>query len=112
VIDALVAGRLNATPVRRTSKNGGSEFVTARMRASTADGSVFVNLLAFDPELQAQLLDLDAGASLCVSGPMKAHTYTDRDGAAQVSLEVIVQTINPLRHIKRKCDPEQPGHDH
>jgi hypothetical protein len=83
VIDALIAGRLNATPVRRTSKNGGSEFVTARMRASTADGSVFVNLLAFDPEPQAQ-----------------------------VSLVVIVQTINPLRHIKRKRDPEQPGHDH
>jgi hypothetical protein len=112
VIDALVAGRLHSRPVQRTARTGSGQFVTGKMVAATSDGTLFVSLLAFDPELQAQLLDLDAGASLCVSGPMKAHTYTDRDGAAQVSLEVIVQTINPLRHIKRKREPEQPGHDH
>jgi hypothetical protein len=112
VIDVLVAGRLFAKPVQRTARTGSGQFVTAKVVAATSDGTLLVSLLAFDPELQAQLLDLDAGASLSITGPMKAHTYTDRDGAAQVSLEVIVQTINPLRHIKRKREPEQPGHDH
>lgn len=107
MIDALVAGKLYGKPTERTSRQGRA-FATAKVRAGTADGSQFVGVVAFKADLVAALLALDDGDSVALSGELKVGVYTDRNGDAQPSIELMAQALTTPYHVSRKRAAQRP----
>ena len=103
-IAALILGKLHQRAEQRTSKTG-SPFVTAKARAAGGDGeSVFVNVIAFGDTACAALLALDAGDSVALAGSLKAGAWTDREGTARPSLDLVVAQVLTVYALKKKRD--------
>jgi single-stranded DNA-binding protein len=102
VIDALIAGRLYGTPTERETKHG-KAFATGKARVSTASGeTVFVNLIAFAESAVASLLALNDGDAVALAGELTPKAWTDREGQAKPSLDMVVHAILTAYHVSRK----------
>lgn len=103
-IEALVLGRLHQRAEQRTSK-AGRVFVTAKARTAAGDGeSLFVNVIAFGDTACAALLALDAGDSLVLAGTLKPGAWTDREGNARPSVDVVAAQVLTVYGLKKKRD--------
>lgn len=101
-IEALILGKLHQRAEQRTSKTG-RPFVTAKARAAAGDGdSLFVNVIAFDDTACAALLALDAGDSLALAGTLKPDAWTDREGNARPSLDMVAAQVLTVYGLKKK----------
>ena len=70
MIDGLVGGRLYGEAQIRTGQNG-KRYVTCKVRATTGDGdTLFVNVIAFDDEVQTGLLALSDADNVALSGAL------------------------------------------
>lgn len=113
MIDGLVAGKLHGKAVARTGATSGKAFVTAKLRAATANGEqVFVDAIAFRQSARTALLVLDDGDSTALSGELTAKTWTDREGQARVNFDMVVHAVLTPYHVRRKRlavegEPEQ-----
>ena len=88
-IEALILGKLHQRAEQRTSKTG-RPFVTAKARTAAGEGeSLFVNVIAFGDTACAALLALDAGDSLALAGTLKPGAWTDREGNARPSVDMV-----------------------
>lgn len=102
IIDALIAGRLHTKPERRTGKNG-KPFVTAKLRAIAGDGeSLFVNVIAFDEAPCAALLALVDGDSVALAGSITPKTWTDKQGNARPSLDMVAAQVLTAYHVTKR----------
>ena len=103
MIDALVTGKLATAPQQRTAKNG-KPFATARLRVPTTDPAVtiFCSVAAFDPEAVDALMALGAGDSVSVAGPLKVGTWTDKEGNARPSLDLVADRVLSVYAIRKK----------
>jgi single-stranded DNA-binding protein len=102
MIDVLTQGTLHKAPVQHTAKTGNA-FATATIRAATGDGgALFINCIAFDAAAVAALMALDAGDSLAVAGTATPKAWTDKDGNARPSLDVVAAHVLTLYHVNRK----------
>jgi single-stranded DNA-binding protein len=102
MIDALIAGRLYGKPQSRTSKNGNA-FATAKVRTPIANGeSAFVNVIAFSDSARATLLALAEGDSVAIAGELKVSTYSDKDGAARPSLDLVAHAVLTEYHVAHR----------
>lgn len=102
MIDALIGGRLYGKPARRMG-NSGKPFVTAKVRAAAGDGdALFVNVIAFSAGVGDALLALDDGDSVSISGALTPKVWTDRNGEAKPSLDMVAHGLLSAYHIKRK----------
>lgn len=111
MIDALIAGRLYGKPAERTSRHS-RPFATGKVRTATRnDEALFVGIVAFKPDLVAALLALDDGDSVALSGQLTIGTYTDRQGAARPSVELLAETITTPYHVSRKRAAQRPAED-
>lgn len=80
MIDGLVGGRLYGEAQIRTGQNG-RRFVTCKVRATTNDGdTIFVNVIAFDDDVQTALLALSDADSVALSGTLTPKVWTDKNG--------------------------------
>lgn len=110
-IEALILGKLHQRAEQRTSK-AGSPFVTAKARAAAGESeSLFVNVIAFSESACAALLALDAGDALALAGTLKPGAWTDRDGNARASLDIVAAQVLTVYGLKKKRDAVQAG-DH
>jgi single-stranded DNA-binding protein len=101
-IEALILGKLHQRAEQRTSKTG-RPFVTAKARAAAGDGeSLFVNVIAFGDTACAALLALEAGDSLALAGTLKPGAWTDREGNARPSLDVVAAQVLTVYGLKKK----------
>ena len=101
-IEALILGKLHQRAEQRTGKTG-RQFVTAKVRAATGDGeSQFVNVIAFADTASAALLALDAGDSVVLAGTLKPGTWTDREGNARPSLDLVTAQVLTVYALKKK----------
>jgi single-stranded DNA-binding protein len=102
VIDALIGGRIYTKPVERTSKNG-NRFATAKLRVSMRDGeSISVNVIAFADAAVIGLLALSDGDSVALSGELTPNVWTDKDGKARPTLDLLAHAVLTPYHVSRK----------
>jgi single-stranded DNA-binding protein len=105
MIEGLVAGKVYGRPEQRTSNSSGKRFVTAKVRAATTGGEMlFVNVLAFDSTAQAALLALSDGDAVSLAGTLTPKVWTNREGEARPSLDMIVSGVLTTYQVKRKRD--------
>lgn len=101
-IEALILAKLHSKPEQRTGKTG-RPFVTAKARAAVADGdAVFVNVVSFSETAGAALLSLDAGDAVALAGTLKAGAWTDRDGNARPSLDLVAAQVLTVYGLAKK----------
>jgi single-stranded DNA-binding protein len=102
VIDALIAGRLHGSAAERVAKNG-SRYVAATLRVATRnDETVFVRLIAFRSSVIDPLLALAEGDSVAAAGELAVKVWTDREGKARPSLDLLAHAITTSYHVARK----------
>lgn len=103
MIDALVQGKLTAAPQARQTK-ACKPMASARMRVATSDpeNAIFASVVAFDPEAVAALLALGAGDAVAVAGPMKVGVWTDNNGNARPSVDVVADRVLSVYAIRKK----------
>lgn len=101
-IEALILGKLHQRAERRTSKTG-RPFVTGKVRVAAGDGeSLFANVIAFGETACAALLALDAGDSLALAGTLKPGAWTDREGNARPSVDVVASQVLTVYGVRKK----------
>lgn len=102
MIDALIAGKLHNAPTQRTGPSG-KPFVTAMVRTPVADGdTMFVSVIAFDENVRGALLALDEGDSVSLSGTLTPKVWTDKNGTAKPSCDLVAHAILTPYHVTRK----------
>lgn len=109
MIDALIGGRIHGKPTQRTGNNG-KPFVVCKVRTPLAEGeSVFVNAIAFDKDVAAALLALDDGDSVSLSGALTPKVWTDKNGEARPSLDLVAHAVLTPYHVTRKRQAMKPA---
>ncbi|MFM0741124.1 single-stranded DNA-binding protein [Paraburkholderia xenovorans] len=93
MIDGLVGGRLYGDAQIRTGQNG-KRFVTCKVRATTNDGdTIFVNVIAFDDDLQTALLALNDADSVALSGALTPKVWTDKNGLIKPAMDMVAHRL-------------------
>jgi single-stranded DNA-binding protein len=114
VIEGLVSGKVYGRPEQRVGNTSGKPFVTAKVRAATNSGeTLFVNVLAFDTHAQAALLALSDGDAVSLAGTLTPKVWTDREGQARPSLDMIASGVLTAYQVRRKRDAvagTEPSH--
>lgn len=101
-IEALITGKLHKRAEPRTGRSG-RPFVTASVRAATGEGeSLFVNVVAFSESAGAALLALAEGDSVALAGSLTPKAWTDRDGNARPSLDMVASQVMTLYGLKKR----------
>jgi single-stranded DNA-binding protein len=97
MIDALIAGRLMGDVSRRVDKAGRTYLVARVLARNKADEEFIVNVIAFDEAACAALLALRDGQALALSGALPPKVWTDKQGIARPSLDLVaVQVMTAL----------------
>lgn len=93
MIDGLVAGKILGDPEGRKDKSG-KLFAVAKVLAQTGEGeTVIVNVISFDDEACAALLQLQEGDSLAVAGSLTPKVWTDKQGYTKPALDMVAQRV-------------------
>lgn len=109
MIDALIAGKLQGLAEQRTG-NSGKTFTLAKVRAAGSDGeTLFVNVIAFAEAAGAALMALQDGDPLALAGSLKVKAWTDRQGMAKPSIDLIAAQVLTPYHVKRKRNAVAAG---
>jgi single-stranded DNA-binding protein len=102
MIDGLVSGRLFGTATERTGQSG-KRFVTCKVRAASGDGeALFVNVIAFSTTAADALKALGDGDSVALAGSLTPKVWTDRNGEARPTLDMVVHAVLTAYAVKRK----------
>lgn len=102
MIDALIAGRIHGKPAERTSANGNT-FATVKLRVTVRDGEAFfVNVIAFAQAAVTALLALSDGDSVALAGELTPKVWTDKEGTARPSLDLLAHAVLTSYHVTRK----------
>ncbi|WP_213780111.1 single-stranded DNA-binding protein [Caballeronia sp. dw_276] len=102
MIDALVGGKLFKKPEERRSGSGKS-FVVANLNVCATDGEwFFVQVVAFRDTVKTNLLAMDEGDSVSLTGPLKISTYEDRHGTTKPSVSMVAQQVMTAYQVSRK----------
>jgi hypothetical protein len=102
MIDGLVGGRLYGEAQIRTGQNG-KRFVTCKVRATAGDGdTLFVNVIAFDDDVQTGLLALSDADSVALSGALTPKVWTDKNGLVKPALDMVAHGLLTPYNVRRK----------
>ena len=102
MIDALISGKLQGQAEQRAGSSG-KPYTLAKVRAAGSDGeSIFVNVIAFSFTAGAALMALRDGDSLALCGSLKVKVWTDRQGVAKPSLDMVAAQVLTAYHVGRK----------
>jgi single-stranded DNA-binding protein len=102
MIDGLIAGRLMGDASRRTDKMGRPYAVARVLARNKADEEFIVNVIAFDDAACAALLALADGEALSLSGSLTPKVWTDKQGMARPSLDMVAAQVLTAYHQGRK----------
>ena len=102
---ALVSGKLQRDPERKTSK-AGKPFVTATLREGDGDNVNWWTVLTFAEVAIDELLTLKAGDGMAASGSFKAEVY-EKNGERRVSFSLFADRVISARKQKRERQGRQ-----
>ncbi len=109
MIDALIAGKLYGAPQHRTGQSG-KPFTVAKVRAAAGDGEpLFVNVIAFAQSVQTALLAIGDGESVALSGELTPKVWTDKDGKARPSIDLVAHAVLTPYHVTRRRQAADGG---
>jgi single-stranded DNA-binding protein len=104
MIDGLVGGRLYGEAQIGTGQNG-KRYVTCKVRATTNDGdTIFVNVIAFDDDVQTALLALSDADSVALSGALTPKVWTDKNGLIKPAMDMVAHRVMTAHEGRRKGD--------
>jgi single-stranded DNA-binding protein len=106
-ITALVTGRLVAQPEQRIAASG-KPFALAKIGTTTDDGDTLVSVIAFGGVAE-QLVALEKGDTVSISGRAKVVTWTARDGAAKAGISLTAEVLLTPYHLRRKRQAMRAG---
>jgi single-stranded DNA-binding protein len=102
MIDGLIAGRLYGEAQIRTGQNG-KRFVTCKVRATAGDGeTLFVNVIAFDDDVQTALLALSDADSVALTGALTPKVWTDKSGLVKPALDMVAHGLLTAYRVHRE----------
>ncbi|VWD12495.1 single-stranded DNA-binding protein [Burkholderia contaminans] len=102
MIDGLVSGRLYGEAQIGTGQNG-KRFVTCKVRATAGDGeTLFVNVIAFNDDVQTALLALGDADSVSLSGALTPKVWTDKNGLVKPALDMVAHGLLTAYHVQHK----------
>jgi hypothetical protein len=102
MIDALISGRVYGNPAERETSNG-KPYATVKVRVPTRAGdALFVNVIAFDPDTVRGLLALSDGDSVSLAGELTPKAWTDTEGNARPSVDLLAHGVLTQYHVVRK----------
>lgn len=93
MIDGLIAGRLMGDASRRVDKTGRDYTVARVLARNRADEEFIVNVIAFDDKASQALLALADGDALSLAGSLTPKVWTDKQGNARPSLDLIATRV-------------------
>ena len=102
MIDGLIAGRLMGDASRRVDKAGRTYLVARVLARNKADEEFIVNVIAFDEAPCAALLALRDGQALALSGALTPKVWTDKQGIARPSLDLVAVQVMAARAVGPK----------
>jgi len=102
MIDGLIAGRLMGDASRRVDRAGRTYIVARVLARNKADEEFIVNVIAFDDAPCAALLALADGEAVTLSGALTPKVWTDKQGIARPSLDLIATQVMTAYHVSRK----------
>lgn len=113
MIDALIQGKLIKAPESRTTKTG-KPMATARMRVPTSNPAetLFVSVVAFEPEAVAALLALGEGDAVSVAGSLKVGVWTDNNGNTRPNVDVVADRVLSVYAIRKQRAAAGGGAQH
>lgn len=101
MIDGLISGKLYGQAKDGTSKNG-NPYTTAKVRASEGGETLFVNVIAFSDQARRELLALNDGDSVALTGSLTPKVWTDREGQARPALDMVAAHVMSLYRMRKK----------
>jgi len=102
MIDGLIAGRLMGDASRRVDKAGRTYIVARVLARNKMDEEFIVNVIAFDDAPCAALQALADGEALTLSGALTPKVWTDKQGIARPSLDLVAAQVMTAYHVSRK----------
>jgi single-stranded DNA-binding protein len=107
MIDALVTGKVHSAPVVRQTRHG-RDFVKITVRVPLADSdSIFAHVVAFEEAPCKALRALTVGDAVSVAGRLTPGVWTDKEGAARPSLDVVADQVLTVYAIRKRRDTTQ-----
>lgn len=111
MIESLVTGKLHGQAKTQTGKNG-KPFTTAKVRTPMTNGeSAFCNVITFDESVGAGLLALGDGDGVALAGTLSVSTWTNRDGVAKPSIDLVASNLLTVHHIRKRRQAMEPAQD-
>ena len=111
MIDGLIGGKLYGKATQRTGASG-KPFYTCKVRTPTAAGdALFVNVITFAESVGAQLLALEDGDSVCLSGALTPKIWTDGKGEPRVVLDLVAHAAISAYNVTRKRQTVREAED-
>jgi single-stranded DNA-binding protein len=104
---AMISGRLWKAPEAKTAK-AGQPFAVATVRVAERERAVFWSIVAFG-EVAEELLQLEDGDSVSVSGPFSTETYVSKDGETRVSHKLTADRLASPRIGRAANSPSRGG---
>lgn len=109
MIDGLVSGRLYGEAQIGTGQNG-KRYVTCKVRATAGDGeTLFVNVIAFNEEVQTALLALSDADSVALTGALTPKVWTDKNGLVKPALDMVAHRLLTAYHVQHKRKAAHPS---
>ena len=108
MIDALVMGKVHSAPVVRQTRHS-RDYVSLTLRVPLAaeNESTFAHVVAFSASACQALQVLTVGDAVSVAGRLTPGAWTDKEGNARPSVDVVADQVLSVYSIRKKRDGAQ-----
>jgi single-stranded DNA-binding protein len=99
---AMISGRLQKAPEARLTK-AGATFATAVVRVAERERATWWSIIGFD-DVATDLLRLESGDNVSVSGPFQAEISAGKDGEARIRFSLTADRLASPRIGRRPTE--------
>ena len=109
--DVLISGRLAKPAESRIARNDSAYALASVIVPTEGDETLLASCICFSKSGVDALLALDKGDAVSLAGKARINTWTGSDGATKVGLNVAVDGVMTVYHVRRKRDAvSEPAH--